>query len=152
MRSVMSLLCVLIFSCSSLAQTGQSSWTTLGGLNVGQKIQVIEMNSTKHSGTFLSLSDSVITFREGASERSVQKHDVRSVKLQNQRRLRNTLIGLGVGAGAGAVLGAATAPSDGFLFGKGYAAAFVGTAGAVVGTAIGVLLPTHNTVYSVDSH
>jgi len=149
MRMILPVLVILAFSCASAALDAQSSWANLNGLKVGQKILVIEENSKKHSGTFLSVSDSAITFRESTGERSVQKADVRRVKLRNQRRLRNTLIGTGVGAGAGAVLGAATAPSDGF-FGKGYAAAFVGTAGGAVGSAIGVLLATHNTVYSAN--
>jgi hypothetical protein len=152
MRIALALLCVLTFSCASATLGAQSSWKNLNGVKVGQKIQVIEMDSTKHSGTFLSFSDSAITFREGTGERSVQMRDVRTVKLQNQRRLRNTLIGTGVGAGSGAILGAATTPSEGFSIGKGYAAAFVGTAGAAVGAAIGVLLPTRKTVYKAESH
>src|SRR6476660_7877044 len=115
MRMILPVLVILAFSCASAALDAQSSWANLNGLKVGQKILVIEENSKKHSGTFLSVSDSAITFRESTGERSVQKADVRRVKLRNQRRLRNTLIGTGVGAGAGAVLGAATAPSDGFF-------------------------------------
>jgi len=148
MQSAFALLCVLAFSGITFAQTGQSAWTNLNGLKAGQKIQVIEKNSTKHSGVFLSVSETAIIFQEGAGERSVQKSEVRTVKLRNHRRLRNALTGTGLGAGAGAALGAATAPSDGFIGGKGFAAAFVGTAGAVVGTPIGLLIPTHNTVYS----
>jgi hypothetical protein len=152
MRFMLPMLGILAFSCASATLNSQSSWRNLNGLAAGQKIQVIEKNSTKHSGTFLSVSDTAIVFQERSGERSVQKPDVRSVNLRNHRRLRNALIGTGVGAGVGAALGAATAPSDGFIGGKGFAAAFVGTAGAVVGTPIGLLMPTHNTVYRVDSH
>jgi hypothetical protein len=81
----------LLFLALSSLSAAQASWKTLNAIEVGQKIQVIEMNSKKHSGTFLSLSDSAITFQEGASERSVQKQDVRSVKLRTQRRFRNAL-------------------------------------------------------------
>jgi hypothetical protein len=143
MRIIHSVLCVLAFPCALAAQ---SSWANLTGLKVGQKIQVVEQNSTKHSGTFLSVSGSAIAFREAAGERSVQKPDVRSVKLQSKRRLRHTLIGTGVGAAAGATAGAASAPSDS----RGYSAAFVGAAGAFVGAAIGVLLPANDLIYSVE--
>ena len=131
MRSV---LIALLFLAVSAVSAAQPTWTNLSKLKPGQKIQIVEKDAKKHSGTFLALSETAITFTEGTSERSIQKADVRSVKLQNKRRLRNTLIGTGLGAGTGAALGAATAPSDSF-FGKGYAAAFVGTAGAAVGTA-----------------
>ena len=149
MRSVLIALYVFAFSTALVAQP---TWTDLNKLKPGQKIQLVEKNAKKHSGAFLALSETAITFTEGTSERSIQKLDVRSVKVQNKRRLRNTLIGAGLGAGTGAALGAATTPSDAFLFGKGYAAAFVGTAGAAVGATVGVLLPTHNTVYKAESH
>lgn len=149
MRNVLSLICVLGICCGSAAQTGRSSWGSLSGLKAGQKIQVIEMNSTKHQGTFLNVSDSAIAFREGAGEKSVQRADVRSVTLMGRhRRLRNTLIGLGVGAGAGAVIGAGATPSGD----KGYVAAFLGVAGGFCGTVVGVLLPTHDTIYRVGSN
>ena len=149
MRSV---LIALLFLAVSAVSAAQPTWTNLSKLKPGQKIQIVEKDAKKHSGTFLALSETAITFTEGTSERSIQKADVRSVKLQNKRRLRNTLIGTGLGAGAGAALGAAPTPSASFLFGTGYAAAFVGTAGAAVGTAVGSLWPTHNTVYKAESH
>ncbi len=150
MRNMLSLVCVLGISCASFAQTGQSSWANLSGLKVGQKIQVVETSSKKDSGTFLAVSDSAISFKDAAGEKSVQRPDVRSVKLLTERRLRNTLIGLGVGAGAGAAIGAGATRSGDF-FGKGVAAAVLGVTGGVCGTVVGVLLPTHETVYRVSS-
>jgi hypothetical protein len=152
MRSVLSLSCVLGICCASFAQTGQSSWANLNGLKAAQKIQIVEMNGKQDSGSFLTVSDSAITFKDLAGEKSVQKADVRSLKLmKNKHRLRNTLIGLGVGAGAGAGIGAAIGPSNGFIIGKGYSAAIVGVFGAVCGTAVGALWPSHETVYRAPS-
>ena len=110
MRKLLSCICILGISYSSFAQTGQSSWTNLSGLKVGQKIQVVESSSKKSSGTFLAVSDSAISLKDASGEMSIQKSDVRSVKLLTQRRLRNILIGLGVGAGAGAAIGAGERP------------------------------------------
>jgi hypothetical protein len=141
----------LLFLALSSLSAAQASWKTLNAIEVGQKIQVIEMNSKKHSGTFLSLSDSAITFQEGASERSVQKQDVRSVKLRTQRRFRNALIGAGVGGGIGGALGAAAAGDGGFVS-RPAAAAVMGTMFAVIGASIGAVLPTRNTVYKEVSH
>ena len=147
MRTMLRVLGILAFICASAGLEAQSSWTSLNGLSSGQKIQVIETNSKKHSGTFVSVSDSAITFREGDGERSVQRPDVRKVKLQNQRRLRNALVGMGVGAGAGAVFGAAVAGNGGFVSRPAGAAVF-GLIGAVFGAPVGLVVSTHNTVYS----
>jgi hypothetical protein len=146
-------MCLLFATCAALAQTTQSSLIKLNGLKAGQKIQVVETNSKKDTGTFEAVSDAAISIRDAAGEKSVPMAEVRSVKLVGtHRRLRNTLIGLGIGAGGGAAIGAAIGPSNGFIVGKGVAAAIVGTAGAVFGTVVGVLLPTHETVYATAPH
>jgi hypothetical protein len=153
MRNMLSFLCVLGISCASFAQTGQSSWANLNGLNVGQKIQVVEMTAKKDSGTFLSVSDSAISFKDSGGEKSVQRTDLRSVKLMSNRRLRHTLIGTGVGAGAGAGICGAAWESHGFLGGKGTGAAVGAGLGGLSGLIIGVLLPAHDTtIYSAGSH
>ena len=149
MRMVLSALAVLAFVPLSVAQS--DSWAVLSGLKEGQRIQIIETNSKKHSGQFRSVSDSAITFTEGNSERSVLKQDVRSINLQNSRRLRNTLIGTGAGAGAGAVFGAAACRGDSW-FGPGACAAVVGLFGAVIGAPVGAVMPTHNSVYRSATH
>jgi len=83
---------------------------------MGQKIQVVEFNAKKHSGTFESASDSAIIIRDASGEASLQKQDVRSVELLgSNHRMRHTLIGAGVGAGAGAAICAGAWESRGFL-------------------------------------
>jgi hypothetical protein len=153
MRNPIILVLVLGISCPSIAQSSQASWAQLSGLKPGQKIQIAEITGKKHSGTFENFSDSAISIREASGEASVQKQDVRSVKLlQSNRRLRHTLIGLGIGAGAGAGIGAGTWESHGFLGGKGTGAAVCAVIGGLAGTAVGALLPTHDTVYQTGSH
>ena len=150
MRTMQKMLCALAFLCASAGVEGQTTWAVLSGLKVGQKIQIIEMNSKKHSGTFLSASDSAITFTEGSAEKSIQKADVRRVKLVTYRRMRNSLIGFGAGAGAGAAIGAAMCAHDTWV-GPGGCAAVIGGFGAIVGTPIGALMPTDSTIYVADS-
>lgn len=167
MRKLLLLIFVLGMPCASRAQTDRASWANLSALLLGQKIQVVEMNAKKHSGTFVHVSDTAISYQEAAGEQTIQKQDVRSVKLmKNKRRLRNTLIGLGVGggvgAGVGAGIGAATfhpCSSQSLCIqpvGKGgqtgIAAAFGFAGGAAVGAVIGVLSPSHSTIYSVKTH
>lgn len=152
MRNLLLLTCALGIACASAAQTNQAALAQLSALKPGQKIQIVEMNGKKHSGSLESVSASAIAIRDAAGEASVPFQEVRSVKLITKRRLRNTLIGLGVGGGAGAAIGAAIGPSNGFIIGKGYSALAVGVIGAVGGTVVGVLLPTHETVYTASPH
>ena len=152
MRTMLKAMSFLVFLCASGAVQGQSSWASLKGLNAGQKIQIIEMNSKKHNGSFLSATDTAITFTEGSAEKSVEKADVRSVKLETNRRLRNALIGLGAGGGAGAAIGAGIChKSDGFAT-AGECAGVMGLIGGIVGTPIGLLMPTDESIYTADSH
>ena len=152
MQTVLRTLCVLMFLCASACVEGQTSWAVLGGLRVGQKIQIVDMNSKRHNGSFLSATDSAITFTEGKSERSLQKPDVSSVKLRGQRRMRNVLIGLGAGAGSMALIGGAACAPSGTDLGFGCAAGGA-LLGGVVGAPIGALMPAGDTViYIADSH
>jgi hypothetical protein len=153
MRNRLLLVCLLGVSCASAAQSGHSSWANLNGLRAGQKIQIVEVTREKHSGTFVSASDSGIAFNEAAGQKSVERQNVQSVKLmENRRRLRNTLLGLGAGAGAGAGIAAAAWESHGFLGGKGDGAAVGAAIGGLSGLFVGVLWPSHHTVYTASPH
>jgi hypothetical protein len=153
MRNGLLLMCVLLTSCASVAQTSEASWAKLTRLQAGQSIQVVEMTSKKHSGIFVNVSDSAISFKDAAGDQTVQKQDVRSVKLmKSNRRLRNTLIGAGVGAGAGAGLTAAAWESHGWFGDKADGAAVGAILGGLIGAIVGVALPSHDTIYSAGSH
>lgn len=148
MRNLLSLICVLAVSGAALAQT-PASWGNLSVLRAGQDIQVVEVTSKKHLGSFVNVSDTAISFRETAGDRTLQKQDVRSVRLRKgSRRLRHTLIGAAIGAGAGAGIGAGAWESSGFLGGKGAGAAVGAVIGLAGGAVVGALLPSHETIYS----
>ncbi|MGD0507579.1 MAG: hypothetical protein ABSA27_07275 [Terriglobales bacterium] len=166
-RRLSFLICVLGLPCASWAQTDQASWANLSALRAGQKIQVVEMNSKKHSGSFVNVSDTEISYQDTAGEQTIQKQEVRSVKLmENKHRVRNTLAGMGVGGGVGAGVGAGieaatfhSCSSQSFCIqpvGKGgsvgIAAAIGFVGGAAVGAVVGALLPSHHTIYRANSH
>jgi hypothetical protein len=153
MRNILLLLCVFGMSYASLAQSDNASWTNLNTLHSGQKIQIVEKSSKKHSGTFLNVSDTGVQYHDNAGDQSIPKQDVRRVKLmESRRRLRNTLIGAGIGAGAGAGIGAGSWEDRGFVGGKGVGAAVGASIGVLTGAAIGALVPTHSTIYSVNAN
>jgi hypothetical protein len=142
MRKFWILACLLGMPCVVSAQ-----WENLNTLQVGQKIQVLE-NSKKESGTFLSVSDKDISLQGKSGAQKIQRQDVRSVKLmENKHRLRNTLIGAAVGAGAGAGISAAAWEPHGYVGGRGTGAAVGAVIGAVGGAVVGALWPSHETIY-----
>jgi Zn-dependent alcohol dehydrogenase len=150
MRKFSFLICLLTTTCASWAQNNQGSWNNLKALQPGQKIQVLETNSTKLSGTFLNATDTALSIEAGTGPQTVQKPEVKSVKLmKNSHRLRNTLIGAGIGAGAGAGITAAAWQPDAFIGGRGVGAAFGAGIGGIGGAVVGVLLPAHDTVYRI---
>jgi hypothetical protein len=117
------------------------------------------MTSKKHSGNFVSISDTAISYRETNGEQSIPKQDVLSVKLMDHKhRLRNTLIVAGVGAGVGAGIGAAlhkpcSSPSFCLDIGGAALPAAIGAVlGGVGGAVVGILLPSHSTIYQVSAH
>lgn len=154
MRKILVLVCVLGIPLLSPAHTNKASWANLNTLHVGQKIQVVELNSKMHSGTFVSVSDTAISCNEATGEQAIQRQDVRSViLLKNKHRLRNTFIGAGVGLGAGAGIGVVVnheSRDPNFL--PEAAPAILGVIGLVAGAVIGALLPNHDTLYSANSH
>jgi hypothetical protein len=150
MRKILFLICVLGTSCTSWAQNNPASWQNLNAVRVGEKIQVLERNSTKVSGTFLNLSDGAISVQQEAGSQAIPRQDVVSVKLmKNKHRLRNTFIGAAIGAGVGAATGAAW--NNGFIA-RGVVAAVMAGVILVPGAVVGALVPDHTTIYRVSSH
>jgi hypothetical protein len=160
MRNLLLFVWVLALPCVSSAQSNQSSWENLNTLRPGQKIEVVETNLKKDTGTFAAVSDDAIRINESGAEQSIPRGSVMRVTLrQNKHRLRNTLIGAAIGAGAGAVLGAATdhpcSSSQPFcvdVIGRGGAAGIGAALGLIPGAVVGAIIPNHPTIYRASAH
>lgn len=72
----------------SRAQTPTNSWAALNALHAGQRIEIIETNLKKHSGTFSTVTDEAIQLREGGSDVGIRKEDVMRVTLHGPMRKR----------------------------------------------------------------
>ena len=158
MRKIFFSIWILGMACASWGQTSQGSWTNLNTLHAGQKVQVVETNSKKHLGIFVNVSDTAISYKDTAGEQTIQKENVRSVKLMaTQHRMRNALIGAAAGAGVGAGIGAATfhsCSSQSFCIqpiGRGGMAAIIGVVGLLCGAGVGGLVTSHKAIYRVSS-
>ena len=150
MRKIWFLICVLAATYTSWAQSGPASWQNLNSLHEGERIQVLEKNSRKVSGTFLNVSEAAISVQDQAGSQALRRQDIVRVRLmKNKHRLRNAFIGAGIGAGLGAALGGAT--NNGFV-NRGVFAAGVAASFSVPGAVVGALLPDHSTIYNVGSH
>ena len=151
MRKLGFLLCILGIPSIVSARGNQATWENLSTLQPRQQIQVVGMNSKAHSGSFLNVSGTAISLEEKGGELTIQRQEVRSVKLmEHAHRLRNTLIGAAAGAGAGAGIGAAVTgrPGDILTAVSRAKGAGVGAALGVIGGAIiGALWPSHKIVY-----
>ncbi|MGA8270409.1 MAG: hypothetical protein WB919_02550 [Candidatus Sulfotelmatobacter sp.] len=153
MRKFLFLIFIFGMSCAAWAQNSRSSWANISALRAGQKIQIIEINAAKHSGTFVKFSETSVSYRDASGEQTIQKPDVHKVRLlKNGHHLRNTLIGGAVGAGAGAAIVAGAWENGGFVGGKGTGAAVGAGLGFVVGAVVGVLVPSHSTIYDAKAH
>jgi hypothetical protein len=149
------LICVLVLPVSAFARTDQASWENLGALSAGHKIQVLELNSKKFSGSFVNFSNTSISLQERGGAQTILRQDVRSVTLlENPHRLRNALIGVVVGTGAGAGIGAAAyhpCTSAGFgcagYTGRGIPIGIGAVIGGVSGAIVGTLWPSHKTIF-----
>ena len=149
MRKIFLVLLVHGLACTAFAQTGGASWANLRGLQPGQRIQVVGMTSKKHSGNFVSVSDTAISYRETNGEQSIPKQGVLSVKLmENKHRFRSALIGAAIGAGIGAA--STDRPGDILTDVSRAKGAGVGAIlGLIGGGTLGALLPSHSTIYQV---
>jgi hypothetical protein len=151
-------MCILALPSISFAQSKQASWSNLTGLHSGQKIQIIGTDSKKLSGTFVSFSDTAISFHAASGDQTIQKLNITNVKLmENHHRLRNTAIGAGVGGGVGAGIGAAAGSCSTKNLGcfpnsRAIGAGIFGIIGLLGGAVVGALLPSHVTMYDVTSH
>jgi hypothetical protein len=131
------------------AEPGISDWNNLQQLRVGDKVEVVRTDLSKLKGTFLSFSDEAISLRVGKDEVGVQRPKVFRVSArEHSKRLRNTLIGLGIGAAAGAVVGAAAVAGKPRQAGERRLSMVIGTLmGSGAGAAVGVAIPAFQTIY-----
>ena len=148
---------VLLAAALAQAQDPQQSWNNLRILRVGERIQVVEQNLRSHAGAFLSFSEETITFQSGNVPVMVQRRDVFRVSApRRSKRLRNTLVGLGIGAGFGFVLGMADCERATDMNCKASDRAVVGAAVALayggIGAGVGALIPQRTTIYRAERH
>src|ERR1019366_6280450 len=121
-----------------------ANWANLNQLVTGAEIRVTLANGKTLSGFMQSVTPESLAINATASQETLSRQDIRRVALKRPgHRGRNTLIGLAIGTSAGLAVGAGVDAKSGpgRMFpdlGK----AVFSPLGAIVGTVIGVALPT----------
>jgi len=121
-----------------------ANWANLNQLVTGAEIRVALANGKTISGFLQRVTPESLAINGTTSQETLSRQDIRRVALKRPgHRGRNTLIGLAIGTGAGLAVGAGVDAKSGpgRMFpdlGK----AVFSPLGAIVGTVIGVALPT----------
>ena len=127
----------------------ESDWGNLRQLRVGDKVEVVRYNLSKHKGKMLAWTEESISLRLKNQEVTIPREEVYRVTwLSKSERGRNALIGLVVGAVVGAVLGATI---RGDLGADDPTAAATAVAASLtfggVGAGVGAAFPSYPTIY-----
>ena len=122
-----------------------ANWANLNQLVTGAEIRVTLANGKTLRGFMQRVTPESLAINATTSQETLSRQDIRRVDLKRPgHRRRNTLIGLAIGTGTGLAVGAgldsqSRGPYDLFSnSGK----VFLWPVGALVGTVIGVALPT----------
>jgi hypothetical protein len=136
---------IVLVAAASAQQTRRvANWLNLNQLAPGSEIRVTLTTGRILRGFLQRVTAELLEINATASQETVLRQDIRRVALKRAgHRGRNTLIGLAIGTGAGLAIGAVVdsrARPNGWFpnFGK----AVFTPLGAIVGTVIGVALPT----------
>ncbi len=138
-------------------QRPNQSWDDLNRLQAGQKVQVVQMDMKSLKGRFLGFSEEAISVRVKEDEVAVARADVLRISLRGKpKRLRNTVIGMGIGAGLGLAVGAVGDARSGGNpastgFGPDLGKRIYTPLGFVIGGVVGVAIPpSYRTIYRAE--
>jgi hypothetical protein len=123
-------------------QNSQEDWSAVASLTVGTPVEVQSQDNATLKGTIASVSDaSLVLTLKNQTPKTVTRQSIARVYLAGKRHVvLGAVIGGGIGFGTGAGIGAAACGPGNFCTrgqGVGIAGAILGTAGALVGAAIG---------------
>jgi hypothetical protein len=129
---------------SATAQQGKpiAQWANLNRLENGSEIRVVLAGGKTLRGFLQSVSPDSLAINATTSQEALSRQEIKLVSQKRPgHRGRNTLIGLGIGAAGGLATGAAIDHGDHGWFPNLGKAVFT-PLGAIIGTVVGVAIPT----------
>jgi hypothetical protein len=140
------LMLLILLPAAALAQKPENNWSNLNSLQVGQKVEVVDMDMKTHKGTFLAYNDESLSIRADKGDLGIERTRVLRVSnRERSKRLRNTLIGAAIGAAAGLAVGAGFDAS--FSDETNIAKTLLTPIGAGAGAGIGAAFASYDTIY-----
>jgi hypothetical protein len=119
-----------------------AQWANLNRLEKGSEIRVVLAGGKTVRGFLQSVSPESLAINATTSQEALSRPDIKLVSLKRQgHRGRNTLIGLAIGAAGGLGTGAAIDHGDHGWF-PNFGKAVFTPIGAIIGTVVGVAIPT----------
>jgi len=148
-RLIVAVFLMLLVPLLVSAQEARESWDNLKRLQVGQKIEVVNMDLKSVKGTFVSYAEDGISLQTDKGPLTIERARVMRVSLrEHSKRARNALIGAAIGAGIGVGLGLAAANTGVHETGEEYFVMGIFTPiGAGAGAGIGAAMPSYETIY-----
>jgi hypothetical protein len=132
------------FTVSATAQPAKpiAQWANLNPLENGSEIRVVLAGGRTVRGFLQSVGPDSLTINAATSQEALSRHDIKLVSLKRPgHRGRNTLIGLAIGAAGGLATGAAIDHGRDAWF-PNFGKAVFTPIGAIIGTVVGVAIPT----------
>lgn len=146
-RVILGILLALLGSVGAWAQSPADSWDNLKQLQVGQKIEVVDMNLKSLKGMFAGFSEQAILIRTDEGEKAIERASVFRVSTRGGKRARNALLGLAIGAATGMTVGAAATKHDDEEIVRFLKLGLSPAIGAGVGAGVGAAFPGSRTIY-----
>jgi hypothetical protein len=140
LRVVALLFSALVANVAAQAQTG--SWANLSQLAPGTETRVTLSGGRTLRGSVQTVTSDSLAINAAKSQEKLSRTEIKKVETKRPgHRGRNALIGLGIGAGGGLAIGAGIDSGDHGWF-PNLGKAIVTPLGAIVGTIVGVLIPS----------
>jgi hypothetical protein len=137
-----SAIAALGFACVT-AQAAEPDWGNVVALSSGSEIRVVLAGGRTVRGFLQSATQESLALNAATSQETLPRVDVKRVQMKRPgHRGRNTLIGLGVGSAAGLATGAGIDASTNGDWFPNFGKAVFTPLGAIIGTVIGVAIPT----------
>ncbi len=136
---------ILAFTFAALTAnvSAQSSWANVSQLAPGTEIRVDLSGGKTLRGFLQKATPDSLAINATTSQQTLSRTDIRRVQVKrNGHRGRNTLIGLAIGAVGGLAVGAGIDHGNHTGWFSDFGKAALTPLGAIIGTVVGVAIPT----------
>lgn len=141
MRFLSAVVLLALSAATGGAQPG--AWDKLREIERGTQIRVQVADGQRIQGAFESADSASLIVLQTSGHSSLPRAGIREVRIRKAgHRGRNTLIGLGIGTAGGLAAGAAVDAKDKTSFFPNAGKIAFTPIGAIIGTVIGVAMPT----------